>query len=383
MKRHTSWLLAAIISPVLLTACGGEEAGQQQMNPAAMAVPVNTVKVSEESVTGTDTYPSTVVPLNEVELRPQVSGYITNIYVQDGQRVTKGQKLYEIDRSKYQASYQQAQANLQSTKANLARVQKDLERYETLAERDAIARQQVDYARTDVQTAQAQVAAAQAQVNSASTDLGYSIINAPFDGVIGISQVRVGAQVSPGQPLLNTISSMDPIAVDFAINEQEISRFTNFLSNAKGQPDSLFTLLLNNGQVYPHNGKLITVDRAIGRQSGTTTVRVQFPNPERSLVPGMTVSLRILNQDIGNQKVIPFKAVTEQLGEYYVYVVQGDSVVQQNVDLGTRFGANIVVREGLQEGQQIVVEGIQRLRQGAKVQVGAPQAAQSQAGAKQ
>jgi len=380
MNNKYAWLLTAIISPALLASCGGNDAGQQQMNPAAMAVPVNTVQVKEERVTGKDTYPATVVALQEVELRPQVAGYITNIFVRDGQRVTKGQKLYEIDQNKYQAGIQQAQANLQSAKANLARVEKDLERYERLAERDAIAKQQVDYARTEVQTARAQVASAQAQVRSASTDLSYSVINAPFSGTIGISQVRVGAQVSPGQPLLNTISSSDPMAVDFVINEAELARFSRLQQG--NQPDSLFTLRFNNGEQYKHAGKLLAIDRAIGRQSGTTTVRVQFPNPDDVLIPGMTVSLDVLNQDIGEQIVIPYKAVSEQLGEYYVYVVQGDSAVQQNVQLGTRVNADIVVREGLKEGQQIVTEGIQRLRQGAKVQVGAPQQGQPQAGGK-
>lgn len=367
--------MAAIIGPLVLVSCGGKSAPQQ--NPAAAAVPVNTYTVEEERVTGTDTYPGTVVPLQEVELRPQVSGYITNYYVQDGQRVTKGQRLYEIDRSKYQATFQQAQANLQSARANLARVEKDLERYERLAEREAIARQQVDYARTDVETARAQVAAAEAQVNSAATDVGYATITAPFDGTIGISQVRVGAQVSPGQPLLNTISSTDPIAVDFVINQQEISRFSQLMQGQ--QPDSLFTILLNNQTEYPYPGKIITIDRAIGRQTGTTTVRLQFPNPERTLIPGMTVSVQVLNQDIGEQLVIPYRAVTEQLGEYYVYVVQGDSVNQRNVTLGTRFGSDVVVREGLEQGNTIVVEGIQRLRQGAKVQEGAAPAPQAAA----
>ncbi|MBB6611596.1 efflux RND transporter periplasmic adaptor subunit [Pontibacter sp. Tf4] len=380
MKNRYTWLLSAILAPAVLASCGDDKAAQQQMNPAAMAVPVNTMQVKEERVTGKDTYPATVVALQEVELRPQVSGYITNIFVQDGQRVKKGQKLYEIDQSKYQAGIQSAQASLQSARANLARAEKDLERYERLAERDAIAKQQVDYARTDVQTARAQVNAAQAQVRSASTDLNYSVINAPFSGTIGISQVRVGAQVSPGQPLLNTISSSDPIAVDFVINESELGRFTN-LQQGK-QPDSLFTIRFNNGEQYEHAGKLVAIDRAIGRQSGTTTVRVQFPNPNERLIPGMTVSLDVLNQDIGEQIVIPYKSVTEQLGEYFVYVVQGDSVVQQNVQLGTRMSGNVVVREGLKEGQQIVTEGIQRLRQGAKVQVGAPQQqGQPQAGA--
>ncbi len=354
----------------LLVSCGKNEAPQQ--NPMAAAVPVNTYTVTQERVVGTDTYPGTVVPLNEVELRPQVSGYISQIFVKDGQRVTKGQKLYEIDRTKYQAAYNQAQANVRSAQANLNRVQKDLERYENLAKQDAIARQRVDYARADVANAQAQVAVARAQVASASTDLGYSIINAPFSGTIGISQVRVGSQVSPGQTLLNTISSDGPTGVDIVINEQELPRFNRLQQG--NQPDSLFTLTLSNGSTYAHTGKLTAIDRAVGLQSGTITVRVSFPNPDRQLVSGMTVNVNVLNQDIGEQVTFPYKAVTEQLGEYFVYVVQGDSAVQQNVKLGTRFQEKIVAREGLKAGQVIVVEGIQKLRQGAKVQVGAPQA---------
>ncbi|RAU83144.1 efflux RND transporter periplasmic adaptor subunit [Pontibacter arcticus] len=372
MKLNLSIVAALSLSGALLVSCGNEDQGMQQ-NPMAAAVPVNTYTVKQEYVVGTDSYPGTVVPLSEVELRPQVSGYISQIFVKDGQRVTKGQKLYEIDRTKYQAAYNQAQANVRSAQANLNRVQQDLVRYENLAKQDAIARQRVDYARADVETARAQVAVAQAQVASASTDLGYSVISAPFSGTIGISQVRVGSQVSPGQTLLNTISSDGPTGVDFVINEQELPRFNRLQQG--NQPDSLFTLKLSDGSTYKHTGKLTAIDRAIGTQTGTITVRVSFPNPDRMLVSGMTVSVNVLNQDIGKQITLPFKAVTEQLGEYFVYVVQGDSVQQQNIQLGTRFQDKIVAREGLKDGQVIVVEGIQKLRQGAKVQVGAPQAA--------
>lgn len=363
-------LIIFSLSILFLTACGDSNSAQQQA-PGTAPVSVNAYQVTSEKVTGLDTYPGTVTPLNEVELRPQVSGYITNIYVNDGQRVKKGEKLYEIDRRKYQAAYKQAQASLQSAKANLKRIEKDVERYERLSEQEAIAQQQVDYARADLQTAQSQVAAAEAQLSSTATDLNYSVINAPFDGTIGISQVRVGTQVSPGQPLLNTISSENPIAVDMVINEQEIPRFMTMRDNPDN--DSTFTINLSDGSTYSHAGKLTVIDRAVG-QSGTITIRLTFPNPESRLIPGMTVNVNVLNQDIGEQIVIPYRTVTEQMGEYFVYLIQGDSVVQQNVVLGTQVKDLVVVREGVKEGETIVLEGIQRLRQGAKVQVGSPQA---------
>ncbi|MBN7812411.1 efflux RND transporter periplasmic adaptor subunit [Algoriphagus sp. H41] len=366
MKKYfnPSTLFFAALAAVLY-GCGNAA----QTPPPPPPVAVSVYKVATKPVTGLDSYPATVVALNEIELRPQVSGYITHIFVQDGQQVKKGQKLYQIDQTKYVAARNQAAASLASAKAQLARVQKDVDRYERLDQNEAIAKQTLDNAKAELLAAQAQVQAAEAQVAAAETDLGYSQITAPFDGKIGISQVRLGTQVSPGQPLLNTLSSMDPVQVDFVINEKEIPRYYR-LVNAPDAPDSLFTLKLSDDSLYPHPGKLATVDRAVGRQTGTVNVRVEFPNDEGMLIPGMTGVLRVINADHGDQLVIPYKAVTEQMGEYFVYVLgEDDTVTQQTLKLGTVFGAEVAVREGLQAGQTIVVDGIQKLRQGSKVQV--------------
>src|SRR5687768_4649640 len=206
MRSNLFNITAGILSAALLFSCGKKDA-QQGQNPMNAPVPVNAYTVAQEKVVGIDTYPGTVVPLQEVELRAQVTGYITQIFVQDGQKVTKGQKLYEIDRTRYQANYNKAQADLRSAQANHEKMRQDLERYENLAKQDAIARQRVDYARADLKTAQAQVAAAQAGVSGAANELSYSIITAPMSGTVGISQVKVGAQVSPGTTVLNTISA--------------------------------------------------------------------------------------------------------------------------------------------------------------------------------
>jgi membrane fusion protein (multidrug efflux system) len=361
---NPSILFFALLGAVV-TGCGKTA----QAPPPAPPTPVSVHKVASKPVKGVDTYPATVVALNEIELRPQVSGYITQIFVKDGQQVTKGQKLYQIDQNKYLASRNQATASLASAKANLARIKKDVDRYERLDQNEAIAKQVLDNAKAELLAAEAQVQAAEAQVSSAETDLGYSQITAPFAGRIGISQVRLGTQVSPGQPLLNTLSSTGPVQVDFVINEKEIPRYHRMM-NASDAPDSLFTLKLSDGSLYPHSGKLVAVDRAVGRQTGTVNVRVEFPNADGMLVPGMTGTLQVVNDDHGDQLVIPYKAVTEQMGEYFVYLIGTDSTVtQQTVKLGTVFGPEIAVREGLESGQTIVVDGIQKLRQGAKVQV--------------
>jgi membrane fusion protein, multidrug efflux system len=377
MKTNISKLSLLLGLPLLVAACGKKPDGPQT-NPLNAPVPVNAYTVASEQVVGTDTYPGTVVPLQEVELRPQVSGYITNMYVQDGQLVQKGQRLYEIDRTQYQATYNQAQANLRSAQANLERVRRDAERYENLAKQDAIARQRVDYARAELGTAQAQVAAARAGVSGASTNLRYSVITAPMSGRIGISQVKVGSQVSPGQTLINTISNDNPVAVDIVINEREVPRFSRLQKTTAA--DSTFTLQFSDGSTYRYPGHIQAIDRAIDAQTGTITVRVSFPNPDRHLIPGMSVVMRVRNADIGQQLVIPHKAITEQMGEFYTYVISGDSVIQNKVQLGTKVADKIVVRQGLKAGDRIVVEGTQKLRPGAKVSLGSPQPAPAAAG---
>ena len=371
MKNNLLKLTFLVSGSLFILSCGDSKAPAAP-NPMNAPVPVNAYTISEEQVVGTDTYPGTVVPLNEVELRAQVSGYITNSYVQDGQMVTKGQKLYEIDRTQYQATYNQALANLRTARANQERVRQDLARYENLAKQDAIARQRVDYARADFATAQAEVASAQAGISGASTNLRYSTITAPMSGRIGIAQVKIGAQVSPGSTLINTISADNPIALDIVVNATEVPRFTR-LQQKKASSDSTFTIQLTDGSIYPQPGKIQAIDRAIDPQTGTITVRISFPNQERVLIPGMTAILRVRNADIGRQLVIPNKAVTEQMGEFFTYVIQGDSVVQSKVLLGTKVADKIVVREGLKAGDKIVVEGTQKLRPGAKVVLGAPQ----------
>lgn len=360
---------------VLLAACGKKDAAQggaPQGGPPP-AIPVAVYKVQAQDVVSADSYPATVVPLNEVQLLAEVTGYLTDIYVQDGQRVTKGQKLYAIDRTRYAAAYDQAQANLQVTQTNYVRVAKDAQRYERLAQQDAIALQQVDISKADVANAKSQIAAAQAARRSSNLDLRHSVLTAPLTGTIGIAQVKLGALVTQGQTLVNTVSAENPIAVDVNIGEQDIARFTKLQQQKGVRQDSIFTLQVPGGQTYKLPGKIVTIDRAVDPQTGTLRVRVQFPNPKKLLKAGMNTTLRVLNQDTGDQLVIPARAVTEQMGEFYVYVV-GDSskVAQRKVMTGTKAKDKIVVRQGLKAGETIVSDGLQNLHEGAKIQVGDP-----------
>ena len=318
-----------------------------------------------------DQYPATVAALNQDDLHAEVTGYITGIYFKDGQRVKKGQRLYDIDRRQYEANLDQAVANLNVAKANLARAQQDADRYAELLKQDAVARQVYDHAMSDLQSAKMQVEAAQSNVRNVQTTVNYSSIDAPFDGTIGLSQVKLGTLVTANQTLLNTISSDDPMAVDIAVDQKEISRFIQLQNNLSAKNDSIFVLQLPGSFTYPQTGRISLIDRAVDPQTGTIKTRLVFPNPQSFLKPGMNVNVRIKNNAADSSMVlIPYKAVTEQMGEYFVFVVNDSSqAIQQKLSLGPRINDKVVVRQGLNEGDKIITEGFQRLRDSSKVNV--------------
>jgi RND family efflux transporter MFP subunit len=368
------------ISPLVLLALAscGKPAKQ---NTALPPTPVSVAEAKKADAIYYDQFTGTVVALNSVELRSQVAGFITGIFFKEGVVVPKGKELYEIDRRKYIAAYDQAVANLSSAEANLIKAQKDVDRYTYLQKQDAVARQTVEQATAAYETNKSQVAVAKAQVLSAKTDLSYSIINAPFTGRIGISQVKLGAQVSPGTTLLNTISSEHPIGVDFVINEQDINRFYNLQNKST---DSTFKLQLSDGiTIYNKPGKILAIDRGVNNQTGTIKVRTQFSNENDILKDGMSCVVKVLNEQSGNRIVIPAKAVSEQMGENFVFVSLDTIAKQHKVTLGPHVGNNVVVLTGLQEGDKVITDGFQRLRDGGKITLGNPSVQQAPGRAKQ
>ncbi|QIP15797.1 efflux RND transporter periplasmic adaptor subunit [Spirosoma aureum] len=356
---------------VFLTACGGNKNNQQQAPPPPTAV--TALSVSKGNATYYDEFPATVTALVLVDIQPQVAGNITGIFFQDGQPVRKGQKLYTIDPQQYRAGYDQAVANLNVQKANMNRAQKDADRYNTLAQQDAVAKQLVDNANATLEAAKMQVEAAQASIQQVATNLKYTTIFAPLDGTIGISQVRLGAAVAPGSTPLNTISSDNPIAADVQVDESEISRFLQLQNQKSVARDSTFILMLPDGSRYPYPGSVRIVDRAVDPQTGTIRIRIAFPNPKKQLKAGLSANVRVKNSTGKPQLLIPYQAVTEQMSEYFVWVV-GDSskVTQKKVTLGPRINDKVVVRNGLNEGETIVTEGTQKVREGAVVKVTSP-----------
>jgi len=368
-KNWNGYLL--LIFVLFAVACGNKGPQAPQGPPPAVAVTVDTATTSDAVYY--DEYPSQLVALNQVELRPQVSGFITAVHFADGAQVRQGQLLYSIDAQLYSANYEQAAAALKVQEANLAKAQKDADRFHELDKNDAVAKQLVDNADAALEVARKQVDAAKANLQAVQTSVRYTKVMAPFNGTIGISLVKAGTAVSAGQTILNTVSTDNPLAVDFNVNQSQIFRFTSMLDKPPSPSDSIFTLAFN-GETYPYAGKILLIDRAVNPQTGTIKMRLTFPNVKNQLRAGMNATVRIKNNN-GKQKsiVIPHKAVLEQLGEYYVYAL-GDSnkVSQRRIHLGQQIGSNIIVLDGLSPGDVFVVQGIQNLREGSVVSTSPP-----------
>jgi RND family efflux transporter MFP subunit len=400
MKRSLAIIVSIITGTLLLFACGGGK--NEKANPANAPVPVNLFTVYPRQVTYFDQYPGTIVALMQVDIRSEAEGFVTGIFFKEGEHVKKGQKLYTIDDKKYQANYSQAQANVRVAESNLEQAQKDADRYIYLNEHDAIAKQLLDHALTTLQVSKSQVTAAKQVLLRAHTDLDYAVIRAPFSGTIGISQVRLGNTVAIGQTTLNTISSDDPMEADFVVNEKQIPRFIKLQEQKLRPSDSIFSLIMPSNVKYPYNGSIYIIDRGVDPQTGTIKVRLMFPNPDFMLRTGMSCMVRVRNEDNEGQLLIPSKAVTEQMGEYFVFVAKDTAMappeaagknkeapasaaslhaLQKKVVLGQAVADSVIVKSGLESGDRIVVDGIQKLRDGSLITTGAAKPPQQGQGA--
>jgi membrane fusion protein (multidrug efflux system) len=378
---NRAFMSIAFIGCMVLCSC------KQKQQPPPPPVPVNLFTVKAQPVTYFDRYTATTVALSQVNLLPEVQGYITGIFFKEGRHVQKGQRLYDIDNRIYEDTYNNAAANVKVAEGNLKQAQQDADRYQYLINNKAVAKQLYDHAMIALENSKNAYQSALDALKTAGTNLAYSVIKAPFDGTIGFSQVKLGDLVTVGQTVLITISSDDPMGVDFLINEKQLSFFNNLQNTRHQSGDSLFTLILPNNSLYSFTGTLSVIDRAVNPQTGSIRVRLLFSNPKSSLRAGMSCVVRVHNQDPAPQLVIPNKAVVEEMGEYFVYAAR-DSVIpntgdttgehsaakdphlfayQKKVQLGAILGPNVIIKDGIKEGDIIVAEGIQSLHNGSPI----------------
>jgi membrane fusion protein (multidrug efflux system) len=300
----------------------------------------------------------------------QVSGYLIKQNYQEGQMIKKGQLLYEIDPKTFQANLDAARSNLARQEAILKTARLDLARVERLLPERAVSVRDRDNAVGREATAEAEVLTAKAAIDSAQLELGFSKIYSPIDGVAGISKAQLGNLVGPGSAnaQLTTISQLDPIKAYIPLSEQEYLQFARNKQNEHQQGNQPLELILADGSVYPHPGKFFFADREVNVKTGTIQVAILFPNPGNLLRPGQYAKVRAVVKNKTNAMLVPQRAVGEIQGRNMVAVVKPDNTVAlKPVKAAETIGNLWVIDEGLQPGEKVIVEGIQKARPGATV----------------
>jgi membrane fusion protein, multidrug efflux system len=307
----------------------------------------------------------------EVDVRARVAGVLQTVEFQEGSYVRSGQLLYTIDPREFQAVVEQAKGDLARTIAEQARFDQDVARYKPLVDQNAIPRQTYDTAVAQAEAAKAAVEAARATVARAELDVEYTKVYATTDGIIGKTEVNPGNLVGRGEStLLTRISKVDPIHVRFSIAEREylalMRRFGP--ADSRRREEAMFDLILADGSRHPYKGRMAFADRLVDPSTGTLLVEVAFPNPERIIRPGQYGRVRIAVETKTGAILVPQKAVQELQATYSVAVVRGDNTVEmRQVVPGPRVGNLWVIDSGLNPGDRVVVEGLQKVRPGITV----------------
>jgi len=364
-----SCLGGAILAILPATGCGKEQKSQAPPPPV-----VEVTEVVRKDVPIYSEWVGTADGLVNATIRAQVTGYLMKQNYREGEVVRAGQVLFEIDPRTFQAAVDgaegalaQAEARWLTDKANLARVK-------PLAERNAVSRKDLDDATGAELSSRAAVTSARAQLEEARLNLGFTRITSPVTGIAGIAKAQIGNLVAPGQiQELTTVSTVDPIKVYFSVSEQE---YMNFRKGAgkegKSSQDEAraipLEMILAGGTVYPHTGRLSVGDRQVDVKTGTLRVGALFPNPGNLLRPGQYALIRATMETKKGALLVPQRAVTEMQGKFLVAVVAADNVVDVRiVTPAERIGTRWIIDKGLNPGESVVTEGVQKVRTGVRV----------------
>jgi membrane fusion protein, multidrug efflux system len=366
MRRRSSVISAALIACLALAATA---ACSKKEPPPPPPPEVQVAQVTQKDVPIYIELVGATLGSQDVEIRGRVEGYLASISFAEGSTVKKGQVLYKIDPLPFEAALSQAQANLATAKARLEKTNNDVARYKPLAAQKAVSQQELDNALSAQEAAKFQVAAYDAQVDKAKLDLGYTTITSPVDGVIGTTLLKVGSLVGQANTLLNTISQIDPILFRCAIAEAEYLRLARSGVDRRAIEKKFgVELILADGTVHPHKGRLDAIERAVDPTTGTLTGQFSFPNPERILRPSQYGRARFVTDVKEGALLIPQRAMQEIQGLYSVMVVKPDNTVEQRmVKASDRVGNLWVIDSGVKLGEKVIVEGIQKVKPGMQV----------------
>ena len=367
--------MVTLMAAIVLVGCGGSEAPKR---PPPLVL---TSEAREQVVPIFGEWVGTTDGFVNAKIRPKVEGYLLKQEYDNGARVEKGQAMFEIDPRQFQAEVENAQGQLGRAEAALERSSQDVTRYRPLAARGAVSAKELDDAVQSQRANEASVESAKAALDQARLNLGWTSVESPIKGLAGIAVSQIGDLVSPST-VLTTVSTIDPIKVEFPISEQQYLAYErgNLEEGKRRRAD--VELILSDNKAYPERGTLYALAREVNQMTGTILVEATFPNPDYLLRPGLYVRVRAKINELKNAIVVPQRAVKDQQGVAQVAVVGKDNVVEmRNVTVGPTWNTLWVITKGVSKGETVIVEGLQDVRSGIKVSP-KPAPAPSPAGAK-
>lgn len=357
--RYSALLAAAALTAVLVTGCGSDATQNKE-------IAVNAYKLEASDTNIPQSFTGTVIAENSVAVHARVSGYVVEKYVKGGDQVVAGQPLYRIDSRTYEANLAQAQAQAARANADYQNAQVDLNRYQTLARENAIAQQRVDTQASATEQAKASYDAYQAQVNIAQDNLNDTIVYAPYSGTLEMDDVDLGTYVTAGSTTLVTLDSLDPAFVQFSLTENEYLDLMAAQATEDNGGD--LSLQLSDGSTYAYTGSIVQAARNLDPNTGKLILKASFRNPDNLLIPNMFATIIIPGSVQKNAILVPSRAISQVLDKKFVFVVNEDGTVTQTpVEVGAVQGAYTIVTSGLAAGQDIVVDGLTKVRNGAHV----------------
>jgi len=353
-------LYASLLLLGVIAGCSSKEEKPTPPPPSVTVTPVvkKDVDIRQEWV-------GTMLGNVDAEIRPKVDGFLLSQLYKEGSYVAKGKPMFQLDKRQGQAAVQQAEGKLERSRAALAQAEIDVKRYTPLVAQRAVSQAELDKAQSMERAATAEVSADQATLDNAKLNLAWTTVTSPISGIAGISKVGIGDLMTP-TTVMTTISAVDPIDIDFSISEQDYLRFVrDKTGQAAGKS---LQLILGDGTVFSHRGHALLVNREVDSRTGTIQVRAEFPNPGNVLRPGQYARIQAITEVRKSALLVPQQAVSELQGVYQVGVVSADNKVTiKSVKLGPQLGDGWLVESGLQEGDSVVVDGLQRVKDGMTV----------------
>ena len=376
--------VVSVLALAALTGCDDQKKGGAPAN--AMVPQVSVVEIQPDTRAQTTILQGRTAPFLVAEVRPQVSGILQKRLFKEGEEVKEGQPLYQIDPAVYKAAVESAKAEVERAKSLVMQTRNSANRYAQLVKTEAVSKQMNEDAQAAYKQAQASLLAAQAQLKNAEINFGYTTITSPITGKIGRSLVTPGALLSGYQANnMAVVQTLDPIYVDVNESSRDLLKLKKEIAEGRIKVNEgaiPVSLTLEDGSVYPLEGKLELSEVSVDEGTGTITLRAVFPNPNQTLLPGMYVRTKLPQGLRENAIFVPQRAVLrESNGSPYVYVVQDGKIAIKKIKTIKTEGTDWLLESGLEPGDKVVIEGLQRIRPGVPVNIVptmAEQAAQQQ-----